>query len=61
MSQEGVDLIKAGFELALRGDFETFEEYMAPDVVMVQPPEVPGSDAHAGSVPSIRLRGTPAG
>jgi ketosteroid isomerase-like protein len=48
MSQENVDLIRAGFELALRGDFETLEEFMAPDVVMVQPPEVPDSKSYVG-------------
>jgi len=48
MSQENVDLIRAGFELALRADFETLEEFMAPDVVMVQPPEVPDSKSYVG-------------
>jgi ketosteroid isomerase-like protein len=48
MSREGVELVRAGFELAVRGDLETFEEFMAPDVVMVQPPEVPDSKSYAG-------------
>ena len=48
MSQEGVELIKAGFDLVLAGDPDAFEEFMASDVVMVQPPEVPDSKSYVG-------------
>ena len=41
-------MVRAGFELALRGDYETFREFMVADVVMVQPPEVPDSKSYVG-------------
>ncbi len=48
MSQEGVDLIERGFELVLSGDLAAFDDFMTPDVVMVQPPEVPDAKRYEG-------------
>jgi ketosteroid isomerase-like protein len=48
MSQQGLDLIRSGFELLERGDMDAFEQYMASDVVMIQPPEVPDAKDYRG-------------
>jgi ketosteroid isomerase-like protein len=48
MSQENVELVRGGFDLALNGDFDQFEEFLTPDVVIVQPPEVPDAKRYEG-------------
>ena len=48
MSQENLDLVRGGFDLALNGDFHQFAEFLAPDVVIVQPPEVPDAKTYEG-------------
>jgi ketosteroid isomerase-like protein len=48
MSQENVELVKLGFEAWLRGDLAALEENTMPDVVIVQPPEVPDSKTYEG-------------
>jgi hypothetical protein len=48
MSQEGVELIKRGFEEIKRGNLFWAEEMTHPDVVMVQPPEVPDAKTYEG-------------
>ena len=48
MTQEGVELIKRGFEEIKRGNLSWAEEMTHPDVVMVQPPEVPDAKTYEG-------------
>jgi ketosteroid isomerase-like protein len=48
VSQEGVELIRGTFVLIGQGDLTTLQRYMAPDVVMVQPPEVPDAKDYRG-------------
>jgi ketosteroid isomerase-like protein len=48
MSQDTVELVGAGMEAVLRGDFEYVESFMHPDAVLVQPPEVPDSKSYQG-------------
>jgi ketosteroid isomerase-like protein len=49
MSQENVELVRAGFDLLLSGDLAEFEDFLTPDVVIVQPPEVPDAKTYEGS------------
>ena len=48
MSQEGVEQVKRGFEALRRGDMAWFEDWTTPDVVIVQPPEVPDAKSYEG-------------
>ena len=48
MSQEWVELVRGGFEAAKRGDLAAFDGLVTPDVVMVQPPEVPDAKSYEG-------------
>ena len=48
MSQEGVELLKQSFDALERGDMAWFEGRTEPDVVIVQPPEVPDSKTYEG-------------
>jgi len=48
MSQENVELVRLGFELLERGDLAFFEEWTTPDLVIVQPPEVPDAKTYEG-------------
>ena len=48
MSQEGVELLKQALEAFKRGDLAWFEGRIAPDVVIVQAPEVPDSKTYEG-------------
>ena len=48
MSQEWVELVRGGIEAAKRGDLAAFDGFMTPDVVMVQPPEVPDAKSYKG-------------
>jgi len=48
VSQENVDLVRAGFEAILAGDLSAFTDYTTPDVVIVQPPEVPDAKIYKG-------------
>ena len=48
MSQEWVELVRGGFEMVADGNLAAFEEYMTPDVVMIQPPEVPDAKSYEG-------------
>jgi ketosteroid isomerase-like protein len=41
MSQEGVELVRRAFEALERGDLALLDNWTTPDVVIVQPPEVP--------------------
>jgi ketosteroid isomerase-like protein len=49
MSQENVELVRAGFDLPLEGDLDAFEDWVTSDVVVVQPPEVPDAKTYEGS------------
>jgi ketosteroid isomerase-like protein len=48
MSQEWVDLVRQGFAAIERGDLAAFDGLMTPDVVLVQPPEVPDAKSYEG-------------
>jgi ketosteroid isomerase-like protein len=48
MSQENVELVKLGAAAFQRGDVETMREGSHPDVVIVQPPEVPDAKSYEG-------------
>jgi ketosteroid isomerase-like protein len=48
VSQENVDLARGAFDLWLRGDFAACQALCAPDVVIVQPPEVPDAKSYEG-------------
>src|SRR5690348_652555 len=48
MSQENVELVRAGFEAAVAGDAAAFEGYLTPDLEIVQPPEVPDAKTYRG-------------
>ena len=48
MSQEGVELLQQALEAFKRGDVAWFEGKIAPDVVIVQAPEVPDSKTYEG-------------
>lgn len=48
MSQEGVELLEQSFAAVQRGDVAWFEDMTAPDVVLVQPPEVPDFKTYEG-------------
>src|SRR5262245_25660105 len=55
MSQENVALVRFGLEAVARGDMATVEEYMAPDVVIVQPPEIPDSKTYEGRAAIVEM------
>jgi ketosteroid isomerase-like protein len=46
MSQEWVDLVRAGFEAIERGGMAIFDDFTTEDLVLVQPPEVPASKTY---------------
>ncbi len=48
MSQEGVELLKQSLEAVQRGDVAWFEGRTAPDLVIVQPREVPDFKTYEG-------------
>jgi ketosteroid isomerase-like protein len=48
MSQEWVDLVRLGFEAAQRGEMAAFDGMTTPDLVLVQPPEVPDAKTYEG-------------
>ncbi len=48
MSQENVEQARRGWEAIQRGDFAELGEMVTPDVVIVQPPEVPDSKTYEG-------------
>ena len=48
MSQEWVDLVRLGFEALQRGDMAVFDGMTTPDLVLVQPPEVPDAKTYEG-------------
>ena len=48
MSQEWVDLVRLGFEALQRGDMAMFDGMTTPDLVLVQPPEVPDAKTYEG-------------
>ena len=48
MSQENVELAYKSFEAIQSGDFAFAQELMAPDAVIVQPPEVPDAKTYEG-------------
>ena len=48
MSQEWVDLVREGFEALQRGDMAMFDGMTTPDLVLVQPPEVPDAKTYEG-------------
>ena len=48
MSQENVDLARRSFEAIQRGDFALAQSLLAPDAVIVQPPEVPDAKSYEG-------------
>jgi ketosteroid isomerase-like protein len=48
MSQENVEIVRAGFELLKLGELNVFEAWTTPDLVIVQPPEVPDAKTYEG-------------
>lgn len=48
MSQENVDQARRSFEAIQRGDFAVAQDLLAPDAVIVQPPEVPDAKTYDG-------------
>jgi ketosteroid isomerase-like protein len=54
VSQETIDLTRRAFDAIARGDFGFIQELMAPDVVIVQPPEVPDAKTYEGRDAAIR-------
>ena len=48
MSQEWVDLVREGFEALQRGEMAMFDGMTTPDLVLVQPPEVPDAKTYEG-------------
>ena len=48
MSQEWVDLVREGFESLQRGEMAVFDGMTTPDLVLVQPPEVPDAKTYEG-------------
>jgi ketosteroid isomerase-like protein len=48
MSQENVELVKLGFDAFQRRDVDVMREGCHPDVVIVQPPEVPDAKSYEG-------------
>jgi ketosteroid isomerase-like protein len=49
MSQENMEIVRAGFDLLVGGDLAEFEDHLTPDVVIVQPPEVPDAKTYEAS------------
>jgi ketosteroid isomerase-like protein len=43
-----VDLVRRGFDALARGDLAWFDEWTTPDLVIVQPPEVPDAKTYEG-------------
>jgi ketosteroid isomerase-like protein len=50
-----VEVVRFGFEAVARGDLATVAEYLAPDVVIVQPPEIPDSKTYEGRTAVVDL------
>lgn len=48
MSQENVELVRAGFEAFEGGDIEAVVRLCDPDIVVVEPPELPDAKTHRG-------------
>jgi ketosteroid isomerase-like protein len=48
MSQENMELARQAWHAIQRGNFAFAQELMAPDVVIVQPPEVPDAKTYEG-------------
>jgi ketosteroid isomerase-like protein len=48
MSEEWVGLVRLGFEALQRGDLAVFDGMTTPDLVLVQPPEVPDAKSYEG-------------
>src|SRR4051794_38959851 len=57
MSQENVDLARRSFEAIQRGDFTVAQEMLAPDAVIVQPPEVPDAKTYFSRASQSRRAG----
>src|SRR5436190_5158779 len=56
MSQENVELVRAAFDAYFRGDMEAVLGLMDPEIVVMQPPEVPDGTTlhgHAGVMEAI--------
>jgi ketosteroid isomerase-like protein len=49
VSQEMVELTRSAFEAFERGDVEWMQSRCTPDVVIVQPPEVPDAKSYRGA------------
>jgi len=48
MSQENVELVRLGIEAFRQGNWELVQENSHPDLVIVQPPEVPDAKTYRG-------------
>ena len=48
MSRENVELVKLGIEAFRQGNWELVQENSHPDLVIVQPPEVPDAKSYRG-------------
>ena len=48
MSQENVELVRLGFEAYQQGNWELVQENSHPDLLIVQPPEVPDAKTYRG-------------
>jgi ketosteroid isomerase-like protein len=55
MSQENVERTRRAFAALQRGDVAWLQEMSTPDVVMVQPPEVPDAKSYEGRAGVIEM------
>jgi ketosteroid isomerase-like protein len=56
MSQENVEIVNAAFDAYFRGDMESVLRLMDPEIVVIQPPEVPDATplhGHPGVMDAI--------
>jgi ketosteroid isomerase-like protein len=54
MSQENVDIVLRAFAALNTGGAEEVREFLAPDVVFVEPPEQPGATTYTGRDEAVR-------
>jgi uncharacterized protein len=59
MSQENVEIVQSAFAASNRGDLDTVLQFCAEDIVITQPPELPGASprqyGHAGVLEAFAI------
>jgi ketosteroid isomerase-like protein len=59
MSQENIEVVKAAFAASIRGDMDAVLQHCAEDIVITQPPELPGVSprqyGHAGVLEAFAI------